>query len=369
MRILIFNEGNLGAHVMGQGQLDGALHIGLAARPEVQARFAGLTRMGRAWRALATRPVPVLAARELDLRTLRWHAAQALRARAAIERELRREPADALLVHSHSVAFALARRMRRTPTLLSVDATVEDWAQMPAWRSEQPTERASMAPSRALERRALERAALVVAWTGWSQRGVERAAPGARVIELHPGLDLEHYGPAVREPRERLRVLFIGGRFAEKGGPELVAAIGDRLGRQVELDVVTPVEVPARPGLRTHRLGPTDPQLLELLQQADVFCLPTHGDAVPWAVLEAMACGTPVLATRIGAIPDMLDDGRAGMLVEHGEKRQLGEALSRLLSDGALRTELAARSRERCEQRYDARRQVPQLLDRIAAGE
>ncbi len=369
MQILFFNEGNLGSQVMGQGQLDEALRTGLERRLDVQARFAGLATMGRAWKALATHPVPVLGRRELDLRTLRWHAAQSLRATAAIERELRHEPADALFVHSHSVAFAMAARMRRTPTFLSVDATVEDWAQMPAWRSERPTEHASMAPSRALERRALKRAELVFAWTAWSRRGVERASPSARVTELHPGIDLERYRPARRSPRERPRLLFVGGRFAEKGGPELIAALGERLGAQVELDVVTPAEVDPRPGLRVHRLGASDPQLLELLQQADLFCLPTRGDAVPWAVLEAMACGTPVLATKIGGIPDLLDDGEAGVLVDQGQERQLGEALSRLLADGALRTRLAARARERCEQLYDARRQVPLLLDRIVAGE
>ncbi|HXD53897.1 MAG TPA: glycosyltransferase family 4 protein [Solirubrobacteraceae bacterium] len=361
--MLFFNEGNLGAHVMGQGQLDAALAVGLRELSDVSARFAGLTPMGRVSRALAIRPLPLLAPLELDMRTLRWHAVQSLRARSAVERALAGESADVLLVHSHSVAMALGARMRATPTVLSLDVTVGDWSEMPAWRSEKRYGRALTAPSRALERRALERAALTIAWTGWARRRAETVAPGARVEELHPGIDLLRYLPAPRRPRERPRVLFVGGRFAAKGGPRLISALGDGLGETVELDVVTPEEVPKRPGVRVHRLQPDDPALLDLLQQADLLCLPTLGDAAPWAVLEAMACGTPVLATRVGGIPDMLEEGRAGALFEPGDDRELAEALSALLGDPGRRAELAVRARGRCERRYDARRQVPALIE------
>ncbi|MEA2214479.1 MAG: hypothetical protein QOK19_40 [Solirubrobacteraceae bacterium] len=367
LRVLFFNEGNLGTHIMGQGQLTEALRLGLAEVDDVEASFTGLTPMGRLAGALAMRPLPVLGGRELDLRALRWHLAQSLRARVAIERALAGEATDAIFVHSHSVAMTLGRLMRKQPVVLSVDVTVGDWSQMPAWRSQRPYAEALMAPSLALERRALHNAALTVAWTGWARRSAERAAPRARVVQHHPGLDLERYAPAPRRPRRLPRVLFVGGRFAEKGGPELIDTLAGSLGESVELDIVTPVAPPARRGVRAHQLGPTDPALLDLLQQADVMCLPTYGDAAPWAVIEAMACGTPVLSTRIGGIPDLLDDGRAGVLVEPARPRELGEALRTLLADEELRGTLAVRARERCEERYDARRQVPALLEQIRA--
>jgi glycosyltransferase involved in cell wall biosynthesis len=76
-----------------------------------------------------------------------------------------------------------------------------------------------------------------------------------------------------------------------------------------------------------------------------------------------MACGTPVLASQIGGIPDLLDEGRAGMLVPHGERRMLAESLRSLLADPQRRAELAARARARCELRYDARVQTGRLVE------
>jgi glycosyltransferase involved in cell wall biosynthesis len=365
MRALFFNEGNLGGYILGQGQLDAALRAGLGAAPDVEAHFVGMTPLSRFERALATRPLPLLGELSLDFRALRWHLVQALRARGQLDRELRRWPADVVHVHSHSIALTMGAIMRRLPVVLSLDATVHGWWSMPGWPLSQRYASITIAPSMALERRALRAAALVLAWTGWARRDVEREAPEAKVIEHHPGLDLEHYRAAARRERERPRVLFIGGRFADKGGSDLLEALGDSLGQELELDIVTQDPVAERPGVRVHRLRPSDPQLLDLQQQADLLCLPTYADTNPWALLEAMACATPVVSTRVGGIPELLDDGRAGVLVEHGEPRLLGEALRALLADPQRRIELGARARQHCEERYDARRQFARLAERL----
>ncbi|HWJ50751.1 MAG TPA: glycosyltransferase, partial [Solirubrobacteraceae bacterium] len=168
MRVLFFNEGNLGGHILGQGQLDEALRVGLSVTPALEARFAGMTAMGRGARFAAERSTPWLERNNLDFRSLRWHVVQSLRARSRLREALRLWPADVVHVHSQSVALAMSRMMAGRPIVLSVDATVYDWSAMPAWASPQIHEPLMIAPSRALERRVLHRAPLVLAWTGWA---------------------------------------------------------------------------------------------------------------------------------------------------------------------------------------------------------
>lgn len=361
LRMLFFNEGNLGTHVLGHGQLEAALRSGLEGLPSFDARFAGLRPMGRLTLALATRRIRPLARANLDAQPLRWHLIQALRARAAIAAEVSACRPDAIQVHSHSIGLALGRLITRIPVLLSVDVTVRDWWAMPAWRPDAGWAAVEIAPSVALERRALQRAALVLGWTAWACRAVEAEAPSARVVEHHPGIDLKRFQPARRRERTLPRILFIGGRFREKGGEDLLSALSEAIGFDLEVDVVTPHQLEPRPGLRTHRLSPSAPELIDLLQQADAFCLPSHADAAPWAVLEAMACGTPVVSTRVGGIPDMLAEGRAGVLIDHGDRRALREAIQSLLANPRWAEQLAIAARRRCEERFDASLQLRRL--------
>ena len=341
MRVLFFNEGNLGSQVMGQGQVEQALTKGLSEQGErgLQTRFAPLSPLTPFQHALAVRTFGPLTKTGLEFRALRWHLVQAARARTQLRRELKAWPADVAHVHSHSVGF-LAGGERWPPLALSVDCTAHDWWAMPAWRKIEGDRELALRPSMALERSAFRRATLVLAWTDWARRSVERCAPEANVVELHPGIDLDRYRPAPRRERTLPRILFVGGRFAEKGGEDLLDALSGRLGRTVELDIVTPAELSPPEGVTVHRLAPDAPELLELFQQADLFCLPTYGDAAPWAVLEAMACGTPVLSTAVGGIPDQLDHGRAGVIVGHGQPRALGQAIDALLEDRGRREQL-----------------------------
>jgi len=365
VRVLFFNEGDLDTHVLGHGRLDAALQVGCAGTTGLEARFAGLAPLSGRADAFAHRRIRVLRKADLDFVVLRWHLVQSLRARRALREQLASWPADVVHLYTPAVALAMGDLMRTTPVVLSTGATVHDWWAMPAWRRTQPHAELTIAASRLLERRALRQAALVLARTGWARRQTEQEAPGVRVVEHHPGIDLDRYRPAERRPRERPRVLFVGSRFKEKGGEDLLAALDGLLGVDLELDLVTPVDVPARPGVRVHRLTREDPRLLELQQQADVMCLPTWGDTNPWAITEALACGTPVVSTRIGGIPDLLGGEEAGVLIGHGDRRALREALLALARDPDRRRRLGGAARRRAEERYDARRQFARLAGHL----
>lgn len=95
-----------------------------------------------------------------------------------------------------------------------------------------------------------------------------------------------------------------------------------------------------------------------LLARSSIFCLPSHWEGFPLTVLEAMAAETAVVATRVGAIPRMLDEGRSGVVVDPHDAPALGEALGRLLSDDEERRRLARAARARVEREYDLSRMV-----------
>ncbi|MDQ3676528.1 MAG: glycosyltransferase family 4 protein, partial [Actinomycetota bacterium] len=331
LRALFVSEGALGIGTVGHARNEPALRAGLNGRDDIEARFVTLAPQDPVSKSLA-RGVPGLGRADLDLQPVRWHLVQAARARRLLERELRRAPADVVHVVSHSIALGMVATMRELPVLLSSDISIWRHRQMELWAPLHRHSRAMLAPSLALERRSLRSAALVLPWTDWARAGFAAEAPDVRYVVHNPGLDLETFRPAPREPRERPRVLFIGGRFVQKGGQDLLDAVA-LVGRErLDLDVVTFEDIPQRPGMRVHRNVPRE-RLLELLQQADIACLPSRADAFSWAALEAMACGVPVIAARTGGVSDLIGGGVAGILVAPRDPRALAGALTRLLED------------------------------------
>ena len=84
-------------------------------------------------------------------------------------------------------------------------------------------------------------------------------------------------------------------------------------------------------------------EVLGLLASADVAVLPSAWENFPHAVVEALAMGTPVVATRVGGVPEIVRDGENGLLVEAGDDDAFTEALARILDDDAFRGSLARR--------------------------
>jgi glycosyltransferase involved in cell wall biosynthesis len=103
-------------------------------------------------------------------------------------------------------------------------------------------------------------------------------------------------------------------------------------------------------------------RVADLLAKASVFCLPSHWEGFPLSVLEAMAAGCGVIASRVGDLPEILANGEAGILVAPKDAPRLASAIAALAHDPETRAALGTQARERVEREYSHARLVQRLL-------
>ena len=115
--------------------------------------------------------------------------------------------------------------------------------------------------------------------------------------------------------------------------------------------------------MRVHGdLRPGDPRLGALLARTTVLAFPTEMDSFGYAALEAMASAVHVVATRLNALPELVEDGVTGFLID-ADDRQLGDALLRVVEDPALHDRMAVAARRRVATHFDAQSTTAQLVD------
>jgi colanic acid/amylovoran biosynthesis glycosyltransferase len=205
--------------------------------------------------------------------------------------------------------------------------------------------------------------------------------PEGRTPVLWMGVDTDAFrsdGARTYEPN-RLHLVTVARLNAMKGHCHALAAMRQALDRGCDIRYTIAGEGPHRVEIdaAVRRLGLADrvemagtlseAAVLALLQRADAFVLPSVGlgEAAPVSVMEAMACGLPVIASVIGGTPDMITDGADGLLVPQADEQALADAFVRLAQDPQERRRLGAAARERAVREFDARQAARRLLAAI----
>jgi N-acetyl-alpha-D-glucosaminyl L-malate synthase BshA len=188
--------------------------------------------------------------------------------------------------------------------------------------------------------------------------------PRARRIEMIPNfVDGARFAPATG-PRPRAgdrpavllhvsnfrplkRVADVVATFAEArrrlpATPIELWLVGDGPDRERVRDRVHDLDLNAHVQFLGERID-----LPAILRQADLFLLPSESESFGLAALEAMACGVPVVASRVGGVPEVVTDGETGLLAEVGDVGAMAAHVVRLLGDEPLRARFAAAARER----------------------
>jgi glycosyltransferase involved in cell wall biosynthesis len=237
---------------------------------------------------------------------------------------------------------------------------------------------------RALARRVLGRAAHVFAASrDLAERLVERlGVPPERVSVVPCGVDNGVFFPAPEAPRhagEPVRFLFVGDMVPPKGVPELVEAVLDlgARGANLRLDLLGdgPLRAPltervAAAGadrfVRFHGARPRG-EVADWMRRSDCLVLPSHNEGTPVSIMEALTCAIPVVATRVGGIPELVADGTNGLLVPPQDRPALEKALDgvagdRDLREGLTRGAAATGNRFSLEARRD---EIRRVLERV----
>lgn len=216
-------------------------------------------------------------------------------------------------------------------------------------------------------RYALARADHVTA-TGLHLAGATlRYAPRAKPITVVPyGIDLARFRPLARNggSRDDIVVGSVARLSREKGLDVLLAAVAELVQRDVAVRLVLAGDGPerARLGRLAARLGiaarvdfrgevPHE-RVPSVLAELDVFALPSRAEGFGVAALEAAAMELPVVASAVHGLPDVVEDGRSGLLVPPGDVEALAAALGRLAADAGLRATLGRAGRVLVERRY-----------------
>lgn len=198
------------------------------------------------------------------------------------------------------------------------------------------------------------------------------------VQRIYNGLDLESF--PFRAPEDRApRIVAVGRLVEKKGFADLIAAcaILAARGEEFACQIIGSGELEgdlrgriARHGLagRVQLVGPRPQrEVVRLVQGAAVMAAPCiiaadgNRDGLPTVLLEAMALGTPCVATDVTGIPELVRHGETGLLVGQQDPEALAGSLARLLADPDLRVRLAARARALIEAEFDARRNSARL--------
>jgi glycosyltransferase involved in cell wall biosynthesis len=216
-----------------------------------------------------------------------------------------------------------------------------------------------------LLRRMAKRSDTVICNSRFVQTAFGREFAGKSVV-IPPGVDTTLFTPGGQgSPGSIIFVAQMDFGMEFKGLDLLIKAtkaLVDR-GTDVNLEVVgTGDLVPGYQELANH-LGIasrvtfsgylTGPDLVDAYRRSSVAALPSGNESFGMSLAEAMACGLPVVASRTGGIPDVVEDGVTGLLVSHGVVNQLADALGAVINDCHLAERLGRAGRERVEREFD----------------
>jgi glycosyltransferase involved in cell wall biosynthesis len=197
--------------------------------------------------------------------------------------------------------------------------------------------------------------------------------PKGRCETLFLGVDQSRFIPSV-EPKKEKNIVFIGRITKEKGFFDLLSALKQVKSKisDVTLTVVgedrTQGEFLKQIALLNLEdsvcaLGALPNQAIpDIFRKASLFCLPSYGEGTPVSIMEAMSCGLPVIATRVGGIPDIVMHNQTGLLIDKGNIQELTEAIQFLFWNPVELNRMGNNARAFADEHFDGEKCTDRLV-------
>jgi glycosyltransferase involved in cell wall biosynthesis len=294
-----------------------------------------------------------------------------LSGRRQVRRGLRQHPEADVVFFNTQVPAALAGGLaRQRPYVLATDITPRQYDVM-GWAYNHSPDRDGLLSryKHAVNRQLFQRAARILPWSNWARDSLiaDYGVDPARIEVVSPSVDLQRWRPGLPRQDGKVRILFVGGDFYRKGGQPLLEAYRTLDSSKVELIAVTRTALPAERGVTVHsHIQPNSQELQQLYQSCDIFVLPTRAEAFGIAAVEASASGLPVIATRVGGLPDIVQHEKTGFFIEPDNVEELAGCLGRLVDDAPLRRQLGQAAREHATRNFDIYKNSARILAILA---
>lgn len=225
-------------------------------------------------------------------------------------------------------------------------------------------------------------------------RGIVTPRAAQRIHVLHHGVDLQRFAPGSSLPPPRgngrggasPRILSVGRLVPKKGFGDVITALEMlvREGQPFEAeifgggplhdDLVRQAQAAGLARRLRFHGARTQDAIISAYRRAGVFVLAPvitetgDRDGIPNVLMEAMACGLPVVSTRVSGIPELISDGIDGILVELHDPAALAAGMARLLRDPAFAARIGSAARRKVERLFDIETTIDRLYGLFAAG-
>ncbi|MCV7227179.1 glycosyltransferase family 4 protein [Mycolicibacterium komossense] len=363
MRALFINE-NIGGHAT----VHHSLRRAFAQRNDIDVEFIDANEPQLIAKVLR-KPVPVLGRWDVDLQPLRSQLLHSCALRQRVADRLLQGDIDVMHVYTQNCMLGSHRLLQQVPTVVTTDSTNELNAYSLSYRTATRFTPWAVRASLPFERRVLEAARMVVSNADrvtTSLTGPAYHLAPEKVITQPMGIWSPFLDGSRRLPEppadRRPTIVFVGAQMEPKGGNTLLDLHQRYLADRCDLLLITRDAVGTHPAVTVvNDLSSGDDRLWDLLAGADMMCFPSAIDQSPNVILEAGAAGLPVIASRTGAIPDMVVDGRTGILVDHLDQANILAALRMLLDNPAKRRDMGRAAHAHIAEHFDIQHSAAML--------